>query len=54
VNFWENADAQNRMKTDIEDVLFEIRDKNGALLALDDIDALLESVLNVARRNNPA
>jgi type I restriction enzyme R subunit len=52
VNIWENVDAQNRMKTEIEDVLFDIRKDDDITLTLDDMDALLEGVMNVARRSN--
>lgn len=54
VNWTENADVQNRMKTAIEDELFEIRDRYKISLSLEDIDALLDSVLGVARRRKPA
>jgi type I restriction enzyme R subunit len=50
VNWTDNADVQNRMKTEIEDELFEIRNRCQVPLSLDDIDALLDGVLNVARR----
>jgi len=50
VNWTENDDVQNRMKTAIEDELFEIREKHHVPLSLEDIDALLDGVLNVARR----
>lgn len=50
VNWTENADVQNRMKTAIEDELFELRDRHGVPLSMEDIDALLDDVLNVARR----
>ncbi|MFN8668785.1 MAG: HsdR family type I site-specific deoxyribonuclease [Gemmatimonadaceae bacterium] len=54
VNWTENADVQNRMKTAIEDELFELRDRHGVPLSLEDIDALLDDVLNVARRRKSA
>jgi type I restriction enzyme R subunit len=54
VNWTENADVQNRMKTEIEDELFEIRDRYKVPLSYDDIDAILDSVLTVARRRKSA
>lgn len=50
VNWTENPDVQNRMKTEIEDELFALRDRHGVSLSLEDIDAILDDVLNVARR----
>ncbi|MBK8245821.1 MAG: type I restriction endonuclease subunit R [Gemmatimonadetes bacterium] len=54
VNWVDNPDVQNRMKTEIEDELFELRDRHGLTMSLDDMDALLDDVLNVARRRKPA
>jgi type I restriction enzyme R subunit len=53
VNWTENADVQNRMKTAMEERLFELRD-HGIELSLDDIDALLDALLSVAKRRNAA
>ena len=50
VNWTENADVQNQMKTAIEDTLYDIRDRHQIPLSLDDMDALLDGVLTIARR----
>jgi type I restriction enzyme R subunit len=50
VNWTENSDVQNRMKTDIEDKLVEMRDRYDVPLSWADIDGVLDGVLNVARR----
>lgn len=50
VNWTENADVQNRMKTEIEEKLFDFKAKHGVPLSLEDIDYSMDAVLNVARR----
>ena len=50
VNWTENTDVQNRMKTEIEDKLVEMRDRHDVPLTWDDIDGVLDAVLSVARR----
>ncbi len=50
VNWTENADVQNRMRTAIEDELFQLKERHHVPLTLDDIDRLMEDVLNVAKR----
>ena len=54
MNWTENADVQNRMKTEIEDALFDLKAKHQIPMTLEDIDHLMESVLNVARRRKSA
>ncbi|MEJ7809739.1 MAG: HsdR family type I site-specific deoxyribonuclease [Gemmatimonadaceae bacterium] len=49
VNWTESVDVQNRMRTDIEDELFTLRERHGVPLTLDDIDQVMERVLDVAR-----
>jgi type I restriction enzyme R subunit len=49
VNWVNNVDVQNQMKSAIEDYLFEIRDKEGINLSYDEIDKLLEQLLDIAR-----
>ncbi len=50
VNWTENSDVQNRMRTAIEDRLFDLKQQEGLPLTLDEIDAVMERVLDVARR----
>jgi type I restriction enzyme, R subunit len=54
VNWTQNVDVQNRMRTDIEDELFALRDRLGVPLTLEDIDLLMEEVLVVARKHKSA
>jgi type I restriction enzyme, R subunit len=49
VHWDRNPDVQNRMKTAIEDYLFELKDECGFELTLDDIDRILEQCLDIAR-----
>lgn len=50
VNWKENPDVQNRMRTAIEDRLFEVKEREGLDLTLEDIDVVMEQVLEVAKR----
>lgn len=54
VNWTENADVQNRMRTDIEDELFELSTKHGVDITLDDIDKVMEESINLGRRHKGA
>jgi type I restriction enzyme R subunit len=50
VQFWDDTDAQNLARTDIEDYFCDkVRDDCGATLSYDDIDAVIERVMRVAR-----
>lgn len=49
VSWATNADVQNRMRTRIEDCLFELKDQRGIPLTFEDIDAIMEDCLKVAR-----
>jgi type I restriction enzyme R subunit len=50
VNWTENVDVQNAMRNRIDDYFFDvIRDRHGIELAPDQIDAIVDSVLKVAR-----
>lgn len=51
VNWTENADVQNRMRTEIEDELFELRDRYGLPLSIENIDAVMEESINLGRRH---
>jgi type I restriction enzyme R subunit len=49
VNWATNPDVQNRMKTEIEDLLFDLKKTNGLSLAFDDIDRIMEQCIDIAR-----
>lgn len=53
VNWIQDMDTQNRMKNEIEDLLFEIKEKAAINLTFDDIDAILDQCLNIARVRRP-
>jgi len=49
VNWTNNIDVQNQMKTDIEDYLFELKEEHGFDLTFEDIDSIMEQCLEIAR-----
>ncbi len=49
VNWETNADIQNQMRNLIEDYLFELKRKHGVALTFEDIDAIMEQCLDIAR-----
>ena len=49
VNWTHNVDIQNRMRTAIEDVLFELKNKINIEISLDEIDEIIEQSLNIAK-----
>lgn len=51
VNWTENPDVQNRMRTEVEDLLFELKARYGLSLPLDEIDGLMEESLRLAARH---
>lgn len=53
VNWIQNSDIQNRMKTAIEDMLFEIQDDYDFELDFDIIDIILEKCIDIARIRVP-
>ncbi|MBD2427584.1 HsdR family type I site-specific deoxyribonuclease [Phormidium sp. FACHB-1136] len=53
VNWTQNIDVQNRMKTIIEDMLFEIQDEYDFELHFDTIDIILEKCVDIARVRVP-
>jgi type I restriction enzyme R subunit len=52
VRWRENPDAQNRMRNDMDDFLFELQNSRGLTLTLEQMDSLIESCLAIAR-NRP-
>lgn len=53
VNWTTNTDVQNRMRNDIEDILFDLKAQTGLGLRFDEIDAILDKCLDIARRRYP-
>ena len=53
VNWSQNADTQNRMKTAIEDMLFDLQDEYDFELDFDTIDIILEKCIDIARVRVP-
>jgi type I restriction enzyme, R subunit len=49
VNWTTSADVQNRMRNAIEDYLHELKTQRGLDLGFDEIDAILERTLDIAR-----
>jgi hypothetical protein len=46
-----NPDALNRMRGEIDDILFEVEEKRGLNLSLDDHDAIIDRCIEVAIAN---
>lgn len=49
VNWVNNVDVQNRMKTAIEDLLFSMQDRAGVALSFNDIDVILDRSVSTAK-----
>jgi len=49
VDWTHNADVQNRMKTEIEDYLFNLKDEQSIPLTLEDMDQILDHCIDIAR-----
>ncbi|MBI5606813.1 MAG: hypothetical protein HY879_26075, partial [Deltaproteobacteria bacterium] len=50
VQFWEDDDAQNQAINDIDDYLFdEVKGKAGVAISLEQMDALIERTMQVAK-----
>lgn len=55
VRWWENQDIQNKMRNDIDDVLYKMNGENNCNLTLDQMDEIVEGALQIARaRKNDA
>ncbi|MCD4786317.1 MAG: type I restriction endonuclease subunit R [Candidatus Eremiobacteraeota bacterium] len=53
VNWINNMDIQNRMRNEIEDSLFELKDRVGIEITFDDMDEILEQCIDIARVRRP-
>jgi type I restriction enzyme, R subunit len=49
VRWRENLDAQNHMRNDLDDLLFNLQHENGIRFSLTQMDAIIESILRIAR-----
>lgn len=49
VNWTNNPDVQNQMKTDIEDYLFDLKTEHNLDLTFEDMDSIMEQCLDIAR-----
>ena len=49
IGWRENEDAQNRIRNDIDDYLFELQNKHRLELTFEQMDAFIESALSIAR-----
>lgn len=52
VNWRDNPDAQNRMRNQMDDFLFQLQRTRGIMLSLEQMDSLIEACLSIAR-NRP-
>ncbi len=52
VRWRENADAQNHMRNDLDDLLFALQRDKGVKLTFEQMDAIIESVLRIARNRS--
>ncbi|WP_222427563.1 hypothetical protein, partial [Desulfobotulus alkaliphilus] len=53
VHFWEDEDAQKQVINEIDDYIYdELKTERGIELSLDQMDALIEKVLQVAKHRN--
>ncbi len=53
VNWTADIDTQNRMRNEIEDLLFDFKDKAGIDITFEDMDAIMEQCLGIARIRRP-
>ena len=53
VQWVNNLDVQNRMRTEIEDCLFDFKDQCGLDITFEDIDAIMEQCIDIARVRRP-
>jgi type I restriction enzyme R subunit len=52
VRWRDNSDVQNRMRNAMDDYLFQLKQARGITLTLDQMDAVIEACLSIAR-NRP-
>ena len=49
IRWRDNADAQNRMRNDLDDLLFDLQREKGVAISLPQMDAIIEAILRIAR-----
>jgi type I restriction enzyme R subunit len=52
VRWHENTDAQNRMRNDLDDLLFTLQSEQGVKLTYAQMDSIIESILRIARNRS--
>jgi len=52
VRWRENADAQNHMRNDLDDLLFKLQRDKGVNLSFEQMDAILDGILRIARNRS--
>lgn len=52
VRWRENTDAQNAMRNDLDDLLFSLQRTKGITLTFEQMDAILEAILRIARNRS--
>ena len=53
VDWRANADVQNEMRNAIDDLLYEARAAKGVALTAQDMDAIIERALDIAKNRYP-
>ena len=53
VNWTSDIDTQNRIRNEIEDLLFAFKDQTGIEITFEDMDAIMEQCLDIARVRRP-
>ena len=53
VHWVHNVDIQNQMRNEMEDFLFDFKEKTGYEITFDDIDAIMEQCLDIAKVRKP-
>jgi type I restriction enzyme R subunit len=48
VRWRENIDAQNRMRNDLDDFLYDLQIQKGIQISFDQMDAIIEAVIRIA------
>jgi type I restriction enzyme R subunit len=52
VRWRDNTDAQNRMRNDLDDLLFSLQREKDVKLTYEQMDAIIESILRIARNRS--
>lgn len=52
VRWRDNADAQNAMRNDLDDLLFDLQRNKDIKLSFGQMDAILEAILRIARNRS--